>query len=108
MATSRVLAMLTNGMLDKGAAGLSEDQLAEQFESIGAVFACGFVDGYGVVGLAYHYAGKGAERRRLRQWLKVLSKPDFPQNDFERVQKLTLVGLQAEKQDPESLGSKAF
>ena len=35
------LSMLTNSMLNKGAAGLSEDQIAEQFESIGANIATG-------------------------------------------------------------------
>jgi zinc protease len=101
------LAMLTNGMLDKGAAGLSEDQLAEQFESIGAVFSSSTSKDMGTVGLRT-ITLEQEQKAAVELWLKVLSKPDFPPQDFARVQKLTLVGLQAEKQDPESLGSKAF
>ncbi|MEN9424488.1 MAG: hypothetical protein RL122_1871 [Pseudomonadota bacterium] len=101
------LAALTNSMLDKGAAGLSEDQLAEQFESIGAGFGAGTSMDLASVSLRTITLPK-EQQAALETWLKVLSKPDFPQKDFERVQKLTLVGLQAEKQDPASLGSKAF
>ena len=101
------LAMLANGMLDKGAAGLTEDQLAEQFESIGAVFSSSTSMDMGAVGLRTITLEK-EQKAAVDLWLNVLSKPDFPQKDFERVQKLSLVGLQAEKQDPESLGSKAL
>lgn len=101
------LAMLSNDMLDKGAAGLSEDQLAEQFESIGAVLSSGTSKDTGWVGLRTITLPK-EQQAALDLWLKVLKTPDFPQKDFERVQKLTLVGLQAEKQDPESIASKAF
>ncbi|OQX09923.1 MAG: peptidase M16 [Thiothrix lacustris] len=101
------LAMLTNSMLDKGAAGLSEDQLAEQFEAIGAVFSSSTSNDMGWAGLRTITLEK-EQQAAVDLWLKVLSTPDFPQKDFERVQKLTLVGLQGEKQDPASLGSKAF
>ena len=101
------LAMLTNDMLNKGAAGLSEDQVAEQFEAIGAVFSSGTNKDTGWVGLRTITLPK-EQQTAVDLWLKVLKTPDFPQKDFERVQKLTLVGLQAEKQDPESLASKAF
>lgn len=101
------LAALTNSMLNKGAAGLSETQLAEQFESIGAGFGSGTSMDMASVSLRTITLEK-EQKAALDTWLKVLSKPDFPQKDFERVQKLTLVGLQAEKQDPASLGSKAF
>jgi zinc protease len=101
------LAMLANSMLDKGAAGLSEDQLAEQFESIGAVFSSGTSKDMGWTGLRTITLEK-EQKTALDLWLKVLSKPEFPQKDFERVQKLMLVGLQAEKQDPEALAGKAF
>jgi len=101
------LAMLANDMLNKGAEGLNEDQLAEQFESVGAVFSSGTSSDMGWTGLRTITLER-EQNLALDTWLKILTKPDFPQKDFERVQKLTLVGLQAEKQDPESLGSKAF
>ena len=101
------LSMLTNSMLNKGAAGLSEDQIAEQFESIGANFAIGTSMDNASVGLRSITMEKELNKA-VELWLKVVAKPDFPQKDFERVQKLTLVGLEAEKQSPETLAGKAF
>lgn len=101
------LALLTNSMLDTGAAGLSEDQLAEQFESVGAVYGAGA--GLEMASLSLRTITlEQAQQTAIETWLKVLSQPDFPQSAFERIQKLTLVGLQGEKQDPESLANKAF
>lgn len=101
------LSMLTNSMLNKGAAGLSEDQIAEQFESIGANFAIGTSMDNASVGLRTITIDKELNKA-VELWLTVVAKPDFPQKDFERVQKLTLVGLEAEKQSPETLAGKAF
>ncbi|MEZ5453386.1 MAG: pitrilysin family protein [Thiothrix sp.] len=101
------LALITNSMLDKGADGLSEDQLAEQFDAIGAQFSSDASMDMGWTGLRTITLAK-EQKTALDTWLKVLAKPDFPQAAFERVQKLMLVGLQAEKQDPEALASKAF
>ena len=101
------LSMLTNSMLNKGAAGLSEDQIAEQFESIGANFATGTSMDNASVGLRTITMDKELNKA-VELWLTVVAKPDFPQKDFERVQKLTLVGLEAEKQSPETLAGKAF
>ncbi|MBU0655630.1 MAG: insulinase family protein [Gammaproteobacteria bacterium] len=101
------LAMLTSAMLNKGAAELNEDQLAEQFDAIGAVFGAGSSMDNASVSLRTITLEK-EQKAALDLWLKVLSKPTFPPESFARVQKLTLVGLQAEKQDPATLGSKAF
>lgn len=101
------LALTTNSMLDKGADGLTEDQLAEQFDAIGANFSSGSSMDMGWTGLRTITLEK-EQKAAVDLWLKVLAKPDFPQAAFERVQKLMLVGLQAEKQDPAALGNKAF
>ena len=101
------LAMLTNSMLEKGAAGMSEDQLAEQFDALGAVSGAG--TSMDMASLSLRTLTLEAEQKAaLDTWLKVVAKPDFPAEAFTRVQKLTLVGLQAEKQAPASLASKAF
>lgn len=101
------LALLTNNMLNKGAAGMSEDQVAEAFESIGAAFSSGSSKDMAWLGLRSITLEREL-KLAVDTWLKVVAKPDFPAKDFERVQKLTLVGLQAEKQDPSSLANKAF
>ena len=101
------LAMLTAQMLDTGAAGLSEDQLAEQFESVGAQFSASASMDMTVISLRTITLEK-PQQTALDLWLKVITQPDFPQPAFKRIQKLTLVALQGEKQDPESLANKAF
>ncbi len=101
------MAMLTSSMLNKGAGELNEDQLAEQFDAIGANFSADSSMDNASVSLRTITLEKEL-KTALDLWLKVLSKPTFPQESFARVQKLTLVGLQAEKQDPETLASKAF
>ena len=101
------LAMLTAQMLDTGAAGLSEDQLAEQFESVGAQFSASASMDMTAISLRTITLEK-PQQTALDLWLKVITQPDFPQPAFERIQKLTLVALQGEKQDPESLVNKAF
>lgn len=101
------LAMLTAQNLDTGAAGLSEDQLAEQFESVGAQFSASASMDMTAISLRTITLEK-PQQTALDLWLKVLTQPDFPQPAFERIQKLMLVALQGEKQDPESLANKAF
>lgn len=101
------LAMLTAQTLDTGAAGLSEDQLAEQFESVGAQFSASASMDMTAISLRTITLEK-PQQTALDLWLKVITQPDFPQPAFERIQKLTLVALQGEKQDPESLANKAF
>lgn len=101
------LAMLTNGALGQGADGIGVDELAERFESVGAQFGLGSARDMGWATLRTLMLEKEKEAA-LSTWLKVLSKPDFPEKEFNNSKKLTLVGLQAEKQSPGSLGSKAF
>jgi len=74
------LAALTNSMLDKGAAGLSEDQLAEQFESIGAGFGSGTSMDLASVSLRTITLEK-EQKAALETWLKVLSN-GFPAERF--------------------------
>ncbi len=101
------VAMLTSNMLNKGADGLNADQLAEAFESVGAQFSSGSGMERSTLGLRT-VTLKEEQEKALETWLKVLGKPEFPEKDFKRSKKQALIGLQAEKQDPGSLASKAF
>lgn len=101
------LASITNSMLDTGADGLSEDQIAEKFDDVGAAFSADSSMDMSWTGLRTITLEK-EQKASLDLWLKLLAKPDFPAEPFARIQKLMLVGLQAEKQDPEALASKAF
>lgn len=101
------LAMMTSSSLNDGAAGMSADQLAETFESVGAVYGGGSARDMAWFSLRT-LTLKDEMQTALDTWLKVLGQPDFPEKEFNNAQKLTLVGLQAEKQSPAALGDKAF
>ncbi len=101
------LAMLTSGAMNDGAGGLSADELAETFESVGAIYDSGSardMTWFSLRTLTLEDELKTA----LDTWLKVLGQPEFPEKEFKNDQKLTLVGLQAEKQSPAALADKAF
>jgi zinc protease len=101
------IAMLTSSMLNKGAGGLNADQIAEAFESVGANYSAGSGHDRSWVSLRT-VTMKEQQDKALQTWLKVISKPDFPEKDFLRLIKQVLVGLEAEKQDPGSIASRAF
>jgi len=98
---------MTTSMLDKGAAGLNADQIAEAFESVGANFSTGSARDMAWISLRTLTMPEQMTKA-LDTWQKVVEKPDFPEADFTRLKKQALVGLQAEKQNPSSIASKAF
>jgi zinc protease len=100
-------AMLTNALIPMGAEGLTADQLAEQFESVGAIVSNGAARDMAWFTLRTLTLPE-VKKTAIDTWLKILAKPDFPEKDFARLKKQTLVGLQAEKQNPGSVASKTF
>ncbi len=98
---------LTTAMLDKGAAGMNADQIAESFESAGAQFSSSSARDMATISLR-SLTLKEQMDKSLKTFLAVIGKPDFPEADFARLKKQALIGLQAEKQDPGSVASKAF
>ncbi len=101
------LSSMVAGMLDKGAAGLNADQIAEAFESIGANFSTGAARDMAWISLRT-LTLEEQMASALEIWQKVIEKPDFPEADFDRLKKQALVGLQAEKQNPGSIAEKTF
>ena len=101
------LSGMVTSMLNKGAAGLNADQIAEAFESVGAEFSTGSARDMAWISLRTLTLDEQL-KSALDNWQKVIEKPDFPAEDFARLKKQALVGLQAEKQDPGSIASKAF
>jgi zinc protease len=101
------LSGMVASMLDKGAAGLNADQIADAFESVGANFSTGSARDMAWISLRTLTLDEQM-KPALAMWQKVIEKPDFPESDFERLKKQALVGLQAEKQNPASIADKAF
>ena len=101
------VAGMTTSMLNKGAAGLNADQIAETFESVGANYSADAGRDTASISLRTLTLEEQMDTA-LSTWLKVIEKPEFPEDDFERLKKQALIGLQSEKQNPGSIASKAF
>lgn len=101
------LAMMTSSSMNDGAGGMSADELAETFESVGAIYGGGSARDMAWFSLRT-LTLEAEMKTALDTWLKVLGEPEFPEKEFNNARKLTLVGLQAEKQSPAALGDKAF
>jgi len=100
-------ALLTNAMLNEGANGLNADQIAAEFEDVGAQFGNSSqrdMSMFSLRSLTADYALKPA----VKMFEAVLTQPDFPSASFERIQKQMLIGLQAEKQSPAAIASRTF
>ena len=101
------IASMTTAMLDKGAAGLNADQIAEAFESVGAEFSTGSARDMAWISLRTVTLPEQLTPA-LSTWQKIIASPDFPDADFSRLKKQALIGLEAEKQSPAAIASKAF
>lgn len=100
-------ALLTNAMLNEGAAGLDADQIAALFDDIGARFGSSSQRDMAMLSLR-SLTADSALKPALALFHKILIKPDFPQAAFDRLQRQVLLGIQAEKQSPSALASRAF
>jgi zinc protease len=101
------LAMLTSSMLDEGAGGLSVDELAHKFESVGANFSAGSARDMAWITLRT-LTLQQPQKVAVDTWLKVLSDVNWPEKNFQRLKKQVLQGLEAEKQSPSAIANKAF
>jgi len=100
-------ALLTNAMLNEGAAGLTTDKIASTFENVGAQFGNTSQRDMAVLSLRT-LTDESALKPALNMFTEVLTKPDFPQTSFDRIQKQLLIGLQAEKQSPGAIATRTF
>jgi zinc protease len=101
------LAGLTNGLLDKGAAGLSADAIAEQLDGLGAQLGSGSLRDMAWVSLrslsdAAHF------EPAVGLMVKVLGKPDFNPRDVDRERERTLVALRHSDQQPDDIAEYHF
>jgi zinc protease len=101
------LAALTNNLLDKSASGLDANQIAARFEDVGANYGRGAERDMAWVSLR----SLTDEKMRVPAFsmlATLLGSPEFTDKDIERERQRMLVGLQAQKQSPKSIASKAF
>ncbi|MCK5810172.1 MAG: insulinase family protein [Cocleimonas sp.] len=101
------VAGLTAAMLDSGTKDLNADQLAEAFESVGAEFSSSSARDMASISLRT-LTLPDEQKKAIDTWMDVIKNSAFPDKDFQRLIKQSLVGLEAEKQSPAAIASKAF
>ncbi len=101
------VAGLTTAMLESGTESKNADQLAEAFESVGANFSTGSARDMAWLSLRTLTLPE-EQKKAIATWIDVIKNSTFPEKDFQRLIKQSLVALEAEKQNPASIASKAF
>jgi len=101
------LSSLTAGLLDTGAGDWNADQIAERFESVGAVFGAGGTVDSASVSLRT-LTDKSLFDKALETMQTILAKPSFAPADFEREKNRTLAGLKQQQESPGDIASIAF
>ena len=101
------LATLTNAMLNEGAGQLSVDQLANQFDNVGAIFSNSASKETSVLMLRTLVKPANLQTA-LNTFSLILTKPNFPESSLQRIKQQMLVGLKSAAQDPGYLASRAY
>lgn len=100
-------ACLTNRLLRDGTAQLNADEIAEQFENLGAEFGSACERDMAIVNLRSLTQSDLLEPA-LKLFAQVVLSPLFPEDALKRERARTLVALRQASQNPASVVSKAF
>jgi zinc protease len=101
------LASLTSTLLDKGAAGLSADQIAVRVESLGARLSS--ASARDMASLSLRSLSDSAHLQPALDIMRdVVGAPDFNQADFERERERMLVALRHDEQSPATVAEYTF
>ena len=101
------LAQLTHTLLDKGAGGLSADQIAQQLEGVGARLGGNSLRDMATLNLRSLNQDKYLQPA-VRVFAKILAGPDFNPADLQRERERMLVALQYAQQKPGKVAERAF
>lgn len=101
------LAQLTHGLLDQGAGGLSETEIAHRLADVGAVLS-GRLD-RDRAGVILRTLSSAAEKNQALEILaRVLQRPDFPQAVVKREKQRLIASVREAEADPGNVAGKAF
>lgn len=101
------LATLTNGLLAEGAGGLSSQQIAERFESVGAQFDTGAQRDMAYIGMRSLTEAKYLDTA-VDTLSRVLTRAEFPETAFARELARMKVAAVAREQSPADIAEAAF
>jgi zinc protease len=101
------LARLTHGLLDQGAGGLSDTDIAHRLADVGAVLGGTFDRDR--AGVTLRTLSSAPEKTRALDILgRVLHKPDFPQAVIQREKQRLIASIREAEADPGTVADKAF
>lgn len=101
------LAGITRYLMTLGAAGMTDETIANKFADVGAVLGGSFDADRAALSLRT----LSSERERtqaLNVFTQILQKPDFPESVLSREKARIISGLQESATQPESISNKAF
>ncbi len=101
------IAAMTNGLLATGAGKRGEEAIAEATDRLGAQLGFDSLRDMAVVSLR-SLTDEPLLKPALAVMADVIQSPFFPENALERERARQLIGLQAQKQQPGTIASKAF
>ena len=97
-------ANMTSTLLDKGAAGMSANEIAQRIESLGAQLSTDSARDMGWVELRT-LSDESYLAPAVSIMADVVGRPDFNQQDFKRERERTLVGIRRSEQSPGTVAS---
>jgi len=101
------LAQMTHGLLDQGAGGLSDTDIAHRLADVGAELS-GRLD-RDRAGVMLRTLSSASEKdKALDLFARVLQRPDFPQAVIKREKQRLIASIREAEADPGEVASKAF
>ena len=101
------VAAITRHLMTLGAAGLSEEKISQQMADIGAQLGGGIDDDKS--SLSLRTLSSALERdKALALYMKILQKPDFPEDVLTREKSRVIAGLKEAATQPETIADKAY
>ena len=101
------VAGITRYLMALGAAGMSDEVIANKMADIGAILSGEFTSDRATFKLRT-LSSVREQTQALEVFVKVLQKPDFPQTVLDREKARIIAGLQESATQPESIANKAF
>ncbi len=101
------VASLTAGLLDAGAGEWVADQLAQRFDEVGAQYQYDTSRDYTSVSLRT-LTQQNLFDQALTTFQKIISQPNFTNQDFQRIKDQTLISLKRQQERPGYIAKKAF
>lgn len=101
------LASLTNHLLGEGTATDTADQIADQFDSVGAEFNVAVNADMAVVSLRTLTKAKYYQKA-LASFVDVLAHPNFPEKSVVRIKSQMMASLKVDAQTPTHIATKTF